>query len=52
MIAPVPGHCLLLTFILLGKFNARVGTYRKTWEGVIGSEDVGSCNSNVLNILC
>ena len=37
--------------ILLGDFNARVGTDHQTWEGVIGSEDVGQCNSNGLLLL-
>ena len=32
--------------ILLGDFNARVGTDHQTWERVIGSEGVGKCNSN------
>ena len=32
--------------ILLGDFNARVGTDYKTWEPVIGRNGVGKCNSN------
>ena len=38
-------------FILLWDFNARAGRDHQTWEGVIGSEGVGKCNSNGLLLL-
>ena len=37
--------------ILLGDFNARVGTDHQTLEGAIGSEGVGKCKSNGLLLL-
>ena len=37
--------------ILLGDFNARVGTDDQIWERVIESEGVGKCNSNGLLLL-
>ena len=47
MISVSPGQ----TNILLGDFNARVGTDHQTWEEVTGTEGVGKCNSNGLLIL-
>lgn len=32
--------------ILLGDFNARVGTDHQTWEGILGKHGVGKSNSN------
>ena len=37
--------------ILLGDFNARVGTDHQSWEVVIGTEGAGKCNSNGLLFL-
>ena len=37
--------------ILLGDFNARVGTDHQTWEGVIGPDGVGKCKSKGLLLL-
>ena len=48
MISAVP-H--IAKFILLGDFNARIGTNHQTWEEVIGTEGVGTFNSNGLLLL-
>ena len=37
--------------ILLGDFNARVGTDHQTWEGLIRTEGIRKCNSNSLFLL-
>ncbi|VDL90204.1 unnamed protein product [Schistocephalus solidus] len=50
-------HGLLATvpkadnLIILGDFNAHVGTDQAAWQGVLGPQDLGSCNDNHLLLL-
>ena len=37
--------------LLLGDFNARVGTDHEHWKGVIGDFGLPSCNRNGLKLL-
>jgi hypothetical protein len=37
--------------IIVGDFNATVGSDHGTWEGIIGKNVVGKCNNNGLSLL-
>ncbi|VDM00861.1 unnamed protein product [Schistocephalus solidus] len=50
-------HAVLVTvpqedmLIVLGDFNARVGTDHAAWQGMLGPHSLGSCNDNSLLLL-
>ena len=48
IIAAVPSTDKL---IILGDFNARVGTDGASWEEVLGTEGIGTCTDNGLILL-
>ena len=48
LIAAVPQSEKLL---VLGDFNATVGTSQQTWDSIFGKHDIGNCNSNGLLLL-